>query len=112
MTSPGRSGREPSITPLATYQRGTRRQADKRAAAAAGAAVARDAAAGVQDGVADVEEEDEERTDHPKGGGHPRAAARGVQHSVEGATEPRVGMPSNAIGWQGNNWVHCKPPRC
>lgn len=74
--------------------------------------MARDAAAGAQDGVADVEEEeDEEGTDHPKEGAHLRAAARGVQHRVEGATEPRVGMPSNAIGWQGNNRVHCKPPR-
>jgi len=73
-------------------------QADGGVAAGEVAEVVMDAAEEALDTEADVDNKAGGQTYHPKAEAHPRAAAKGVQCSVEGATEPHVGMPSNAAG--------------
>lgn len=66
---------------------------------------------GMLDVVVDAETKAGEPMAHPRVAVYPRAVDREVLRSVEGATEPRAGAPSDAIGRQGTQWVHRKTSR-
>jgi len=87
-------------------------QADGGVAAGEAAELVMDAVEETLDVVGDVENKAGEQMAHPAAEAHPREAVKGAQCSMEGATEPHVGMSSNAAGRQGKIRVRFKTPEC